>query len=380
MGRGKGEGSLYKNAKGLWCATVELPPSLDGKRRRKTVTSTSKATVVSKLRQLQKEKSSLGDLPTRSWTMAEWMTYWIDEIAPRTLRPRTIVTYRGSINQQIIPRIGTVKIHALSPPRIRQLIDTVEREKSAAMASRVFGVLSKAMKAAVRDRVLTADPTSHMERPKSTPAPQEALTLDEAVQVLRALPDDPHGTLWATILLTGARRNEVLGLERDRVGDTLDLSWQLLQIKRSHMDGAPSQYQRRYLQESFYLVRPKSGAGDRQVPLVEPLRTILQGWVERTDPQGLVFTRADGGPIRPNWVTEEWRELLRRVGVNDKVKLHGARHTVVDLMYLSGAPEDVIQRVVGHSSRAMTRSYQTTAGQSQRVVDAMESMSRLLGR
>ena len=45
--RGRGEGSVYKRSDGLWCAAVELPP-LDGVRRKKIVTSKSKAEVLKK--------------------------------------------------------------------------------------------------------------------------------------------------------------------------------------------------------------------------------------------------------------------------------------------------------------------------------------------
>ncbi len=43
MARGKGEGSIYKQADGLWAAAITLPPGPGGKQRRKVVRRKSKA-------------------------------------------------------------------------------------------------------------------------------------------------------------------------------------------------------------------------------------------------------------------------------------------------------------------------------------------------
>lgn len=50
MTRGKGEGSVYKRASdGMWCTSIELPPGLDGKRRRKVVCRRDKAAALAEL-------------------------------------------------------------------------------------------------------------------------------------------------------------------------------------------------------------------------------------------------------------------------------------------------------------------------------------------
>lgn len=376
--RDRGEGSIYKDSRGLWRASIELPPGPDGDRRRKVISSKSKTTLIQKMRALQQEKDQLGDLPTRSSTTGEWLTYWIENIAPTTRRPKTVSTYRGAVNNYLIPQLGSTKLTNLTPPRIRGMLDGIASDKSTSYASTVFNVLSIAMQDAVRDRVVTSNPVEHMQRPRVRTKPQEALTVDEAVRVLQVLATHPHGTMLATSILTGARRGEVLGLEVGRVTDRLDLSWQLQQIKPEHMEKAPADYERRHVEQNFWLVRPKTMGSKRVLPLVDPLKTLLERWIEAKQPTGLLFTRPNGLPIQPNDATRIWGEVLVEAEVERDVKLHGARHTTVDLLYYAGVPEDVISQVVGHSTRQMTRAYQTSGGQSQRVLDAMQSMSKLL--
>lgn len=386
MARGKGEGALYKTNRGLWTASVELPPGPDGKRRRKVISSKSKATVAAKLREVQKEKSVHGDLSTRSMSLEAWLRHWLDEIAPQHLRPNTVRGYRSVVTQQIISRIGKTKLDKLTPSAIRSMTDDiVESGKTSTYALNAHNVLSSALKDAVRDGIITRHPMEHMRRPRHQAKEQNALTLPQAIDLLEHVADKPGGTLWATYLLTGARRNEVLGLEVDRITDQLDLSWQLQRIQ--DVGQAPRDYEYREIGGGYYFARPKSPKSWRIIPLVDPLKSILAAWVAQTQPSGLVFPREPGVPMNPDTVTRRWTDTLIAAGIEkestpeaDRVVLHGARHTVVDLLYQAGVPEDVIQSIMGHSTRSVTRGYQTQQGQSQRVIDAMQSMSDLFTR
>lgn len=385
MARGKGEGAIYKNARGLWCASVELPRGIDGKRRRKVITSKEKATVVKKLRDLQAEKQAHGDLSTRTMSLEAWVDHWLEEIAPNEIRPNTLKGYQSVLRRQVVPLIGSTKLDQLAPAAIRSMTDAVAETRSSTYALNAHNVLSASLKDAVREGVITRHPMEHMRRPRHQSQEQNALTLDQAIHLLEHLSGRPDGPLWATFLLTGARRNEVIGLETDRVGDDLDMSWQLQRIQ--DVTKAPRDYEYREIGDGYYFARPKSSKSWRVIPLVDPLKSILGAWIPETGSRGLLFEREPGVPMNPDTVSRQWRDLLIAAGVetedtpqDERVVLHGTRHTVVDLLYQAGVPEDVIQQILGHSTRAITRGYKTKGNQSQRVIDAMQSMSKLLGR
>jgi integrase len=93
-------------------------------------------------------------------------------------------------------------------------------------------------------------------------------------------------------------------------------------------------------------------------------------------PPGLVFT-FDGRPWDPDTATKEWAKLLKGAGLPSNVVLHGARHTVVDILDAAGVPLEVQRDIVGHSAVSMTRDYRTRVDQ-KKLATAMESMSRML--
>ncbi|MCC2033048.1 tyrosine-type recombinase/integrase [Microbacterium allomyrinae] len=403
--RGKGEGAVYRVPKDrkqplkYWTAVVELPnPTGDPKdRRRKVVRSKNKSEVVEKLAKLQDDLRNRGDLPTSSMTCEKWFLYWVEQVAAKEVRPNTIDGYRRTIHNHINPAIGRVKLDKLGPAHIRRVHDAIlAKGLASTTALLAHRVMSVSLKDALRENRIGRNPATLVRAPRKSVTELHALDLTEALQVLRHVATMPEGALWATSLLTGARRGEVIGLERDRVGDSLDLSWQLQRIRWRHgcggtcdrirdrdcpqrkTDDTPADYEYRSLEGGLYWTRPKSPKSWRIIPLIEPLRSILLSHLEKSPENqwGLVFTRK-GRPIGPDLAGKDWRKVLVAAGIEKDVRLHDARHTAVDLLYLAGVPEDLIQEIVGHSTRATTRGYKSPQNQ-QRLIAAMEQFSALL--
>lgn len=392
MARGKGEGSVYKRAAdGLWCTSVELPPGLDGRRRRKTITSKDKGVVVKKLREAQLQLAKHGNLATSSVSVEKWMQHWMDDVAPLSIRPKTLAGYKTVVNGYIIPLLGKKRLEKLTAQDVRKLHTVMQATPkdpalrgqedlppNTVMLSSTYtllahNALSAALKVALREGKILANPCDLVDRPRKRLTEQKALDVPQAIRLLQHLATRQDGPLWACYILTGARRGEILGLEADRVTDVLDLSWQLQRI--TDISKAPADWEYRELGGTLYLTRPKSRAGWRIIPLVEPLKSILQLQLNGQR-DGLVFTR-NGRPWDPDRATKEWAAVLKEAELPTDVVLHGSRHTTVDLLYEAGVPEHVISEIVGHSSRAVTRGYKSR-GNSKQLETAMNKMSELL--
>lgn len=390
MARGKGEGSIFKNANGLWEVKIELPRGLDNKRRRKVIRRKNKADAVTEMRKMKAELAKTGDLATSSVTLEVWSEHWLKERAKK-LAPNTITGYRTAFVEYINPLLGKRRLDKITPQdvkymhgvlyetpkdkRMRQLSDPPEDAEllSSTYVLLIHNALSLALKMAMREGKVSTNVCELVDRPSKNVTDEKALTLEEALRLLMYISTHPNGAMWAAFLFTGARRGEVTGLEVERVTDILDLSWQIQRIK--DIKSAPVSYEYRHLEGRLYLVRPKSKAGWRTPPLVEPLATILRRHIgDRTE--GLVFQR-NGRPWDPADTSKEWKVLLAEVGLPDDVTLHGSRRTVIDLLYELETPEPVIMEIVGHSSRAVTRSYRSKGNQ-KIVREALEKMSALV--
>lgn len=376
--RGKGEGSIYQRASdGLWVATLELP-SRDGTRRRRTIHAKRKADLLARLRDEKKRLEAAGDMPTASQTVEQWLNYWMRDIAVKEVRPKTMANYRSQVTNHVIPTIGKVRLSTLTPAHVRKVADAIEgKGLSPTTGLTVHRIMSSAFAAAEREGRLTRNPAKIALAPRRAVPELHALTVPEASRLVEMFGATSEAYLWVTFMLTGARRGEILGLTWDRVTDELDLCWQL---QRHPVDMvAPADYEYRRITGGLYWTRPKSKAGWRVVPLVDPLASILQQWraVAPPNPHGLVFATPDGKPLDPDWATRQWPKVLQQAGIDKHVRLHDLRHTAVDLLDEAGVPEDVIMLIVGHSSRMMTRAYKSR-GRKTQTRAAMTSLSALL--
>jgi integrase len=397
-----------------WQATIELP-STDGGRRRKFIRAKDQRVLVKKVEQAKNDFLVRGDLHTGDWTVREWFTYWLNEVVSKTRRPKTVAGYRSVVSNHIIPTIGGVKLEKLTPAHIRKVEDAmIAGGATSTYALNAHAIMSRGLEIALREGRVGRNVAKLMDAPRKSRNEQEAFEVSEAIQVIDHMSSDPvMGVRWITGLLTGARRGEVIGLEIDRVGDDLDLSWQLQRIVWAHGCGnpigtwpetgrdrhrcnrkrgtdcpdrkldIPVDYDFRHIEGGLYWTRPKSNSGWRILPLVDPLRSYIEFHIA-TRPEnqwGLVFTREDNRPIDPDQDTARWKTVLEATGIEKDVVLHGLRHTAVDLLYEAKVDEDLIPLIVGHSDRAMSRAYKTRSlAQRKRIQLALEQMSALVAK
>lgn len=406
-----GDGAQYKEkASGLWAVAIELPPvkwNRDGKplRNRKVQRFKSKKEADVALRELREQKRQMGTLPTSSPTVEAWYAKWLKVQVIPNKRPKTAKTYEQYIRSYIVPALGaSTTIAKVTPDHIRRIEAFVlSQGLSPSTATNAYHYAAAGLEFAVREGVLFFNPAKRVDPPRKAVPDLDVFTLADSVRLLEYLVTNEHPdrALWATYMLTGARRSEIAGLSFDRVGDHLDLSWQIQRLQYSHGCGGtcsarragncpnrhlekPHDYEARQVKGGLHLTRPKSRSGWRVIPLVEPLRSLLIEHIARADENewGLLFPTRHARygwlvPPDPDRITHEWPKLRDEVfGPGRRVRLHDIRHTAVDLMLLAGVPEDLIQEIFGWSARAMVSHYKSRSDAS-RLQGAMESMSGL---
>lgn len=411
--RGKGEGGLSRVPADeslplkYWQGSIELPNAQgQAKRRRKYVRSKHKPTAYRKLKEAQEELRRKGDLRTDSTTIEAWFTYWLENYARPNLRPSAYSSYKSTILRQIIPSLGEkTRLDKVTPGLVQRLRrDILDNGLTSTYARNAHHILAASLGDAAGEGRIPTNPAEYVTPPRKSTRTLDVMSLEEAVQLIKAIEHRPDRARWATSLLTGARRGEVIGIEAERVGDVLDLSWQLQRLGWTHGCGGtpdsdkrypcgfkyagycpdkqlkvPADYEYRHIEGGLYFTRPKSRAGWRIIPLVSPLRETLEvhAATMKPNPYGLLFTTTAGKPRDPDWDSKQWINLMRGTFGDRAIRLHDVRHTTVDLLYAAGVPEDLIQEIVGHSTRTMTRAYKSR-GDLKRLRDAMEQLSALL--
>lgn len=388
-----GSGSVYQRKDGRWVGVMETGFTSTGARRRTTVTGKTEAQVKRRLRDKQAALRSGAAAATRTTVKA-----WADEylsMRVRNLSPNGYNATANPIKNWVVPTIGHKRLDQLSPRDIRSVQDAQRNRKpKPRKPGDTHRVLMTMLRAAVREGHNVPQAALMVEAPQAARSDRSSMTVEQGLACLRVAADLPRGSRWLFTLLYGARMGECLGLTRDAVdlsagafGEAV-LEWQLqplpYNVPRDRSSGfrVPDGYEARRLVDSYHLVRPKSQAGWRVAPLLEPVRDALMSAMDSApeNPWGLVWPDSNGRPMNDKHDRAEWHSLQEAAGVahpsGRPFHVHECRNFAATSLLEAGVDEHVVTALLGHSSVVTSRKYMTVRRKP--LLDAMQRVGERL--
>jgi integrase len=296
--RASGESSIYRDEDGRWHGFVSMGLKDNGRRDRRHVSGARRADVVAKVRAIEaKRDAGLVDAAGRAPTVGEWLDHWLDNIAARRVRARTLESYRSTVRLHLRPGIGHHRLDRLQPEHLERLYAALaDKGLSPASIPRAHRVLSRALRVAFQ-RGKVARNIATLVDPPAVKRPQTALPLSqqEARQVLAAAQRHRNAARWTVALAVGLRQSEALGL---RWAD-VDLANGTLTVRRGL---------HRVAGQSLIYEEPKAERSRRTlalpIPLVDALRAHRAAQLQERSTAGslwedhdLVFAQPNGRPI-----------------------------------------------------------------------------------
>ena len=228
------------------------------------------------------------------------------EKARKKVRPKTIQEARCRLKRAVKFLGFDRDLASIKPVEIERWAAKLSETRAASTVNHHLNDLSNMFKTALRDEIVTRNPVSVIEKPEADERDAKWLEVSEAALLLEAARRH-HGhhtanpyiyEIIATLLLTGARLREVLGLEVD----DLDLT------------------------EKMVLIRPndwrllKTRKSKREVPLWPQLEEILRAYLlrrEREAPLGrLLFPSPKKSPEGEEQMLDNIRKILDSVAVS----------------------------------------------------------------
>ena len=150
--RGKGEGSIYRRSDGRWVGQYEV----NGKRR--YVSGKTRAEVSKRLTKAIAERDAGIVFDAEGLTVGEYLARWLDTVRD-TVKTNTWKHHEINVRVHLCPSLGSTKPDKLNPFQVQSFYRRkLDDGQSPASVLKVHGTLSKALKAAVRWRVLPLNP------------------------------------------------------------------------------------------------------------------------------------------------------------------------------------------------------------------------------
>jgi integrase len=245
-------------------------------------------------------------------------------------RESTAAEYRSMLRKYILPALGSRKVAAVTFTDVDRLHHKISESGKLYRANRVLATLSKMFALAIRWQWRSDNPARGIERNPEAKRTRylSGGELARLAEALAAHDDQQAANVVRLLLLTGARRGEVLSMRWD------------------HLDMATG-------------VWTKPGATTKQktehrVPLSEPARLLL----------GELRARADGAYVFPSYgshghrhtINKNWAAVCRAANIDD-ARLHDLRHTFASVLVSSGLSLPIIGALLGHTQPATTHRY-----------------------
>lgn len=265
--------------------------------------------------------------------------------------------YEVNLRLHVLPTLGDSLLGEITPPMITALFYQLQAEGLADKTlNLIWNITGEIFSTAVQDEILDHSPMQKARRPAASKdakvdQDKKAYTAEEMMRVLEAIGQEP--LIWRALALlltmTGLRRGEACGLQWDCV----DFATGEITIKRNVQP----------CKGGVYVTTPKTGR-ERTV-LAPPDVLDLLRQLRQAQPVTVrwVFARPHSTePINPNSVTNHFRQMGRRYGLED-FHPHKLRHTFASIAIEQGADVAAVSKCLGHSTIQTTLAVYTHTNQ-----------------
>lgn len=244
--------------------------------------------------------------PERNTTLGQWLDWWLAEDVGPNRAASTAYGYRNMARCHLLPALGGVPLQALTTLQIQvYLYQKLSEGLSPNTVAKHYTMLHTALRRAAALALLEKNPMEKVTPPQKRPQKYTFYSPEQLRILFRAA----EGTMLELAVKLAA----YLGLRRSEIAGLTDL-----------------------------------------------LAVLDRAWKTRRsdDPDEFVLLRPDGIPPRPDLLTNQMDQLVRRHHL-PKITLHGLRHSFASIANSQSVPMHDISHALGHSSISITSSIYT---------------------
>ncbi len=297
------------------------------------------------------------------------------------LAPTTLELHKNIYNN-VRNDIGKRSIGSIKYSDIRAFYNKLLYQKSLSIGTieLLNTLVSAAFRLAVRDGLIRTNPCSDQIRElkkgkKCTKTKKTALTREQQTKLIEFIRSEKEFERWALVYVfllgTGCRVSEAVGLQWKNVdfeNDVITIDHQVLRFFPKGKE----------VQELY--TSPKTSAGIRKIPMLKPVKDVLEKELERQKKhgfcttvidgeKGFVFVGVNGAIIKKGFIECKLNEIVESYNLKEKADSenenrepmflpkttpHTLRHTFCTRLIEENVNIKVVQNILGHSNISVT--------------------------
>ena len=329
-----------------------------GKQIQKSISGKSQKEVAQKLKAITASIDAGTYQAPNKMTVGQWLDTWTAEYLGG-VKPRTVESYKSTVDKWLKPAFGAVKLEALSTHAIQTfynkltVADGDRKALSPKTVKNVNGVFHRALQQAVANGLIRFNPADNVILPRVEKAELHPLDEQQIADFIKAIKGHPLEYLFLVTLFTGMREGEVLGLTWDCVDFAAGTVTVNKQLSRGQ-DGC----------QSCVLVETKTGKARTITPAPFVMKALNQASIQQKErrlkagrewhnPSNLVFTNELGHYLPHHSVYKSFKKVAASIGCPD-TRFHDLRHSYAMASLRAGDDIKTVQENLGHSTITMT--------------------------
>jgi integrase len=343
------------------------------KRTSKTIKGTYKD-AERELRRLLRTIDTSEHLEPTKITTEQFLKQWIETVRSQ-ISPKTHERYADIVNHFLIPSFGKSLLSRLTPILIQEAYNKWETSgrrdnKKGGLAPRtrlhLHRIFRSALKHAMRMRLINHNPADAVLPPKAKRTTASTLTIEQSVTLLEGIQNKHPRMYWPVLLAitTGMRRGEIVALRWKNVdleNKTIRVTESVEQVGHNIRFKAPKTEKTRAVMLPDYVVEELRAWKSNQSQELERLG------VKANDDTFVCGRSWDGGVLKPDSLTAEFRVAIRNIPDFPIVRFHDLRHSHATQLLKQGIHPKIAQERLGHSTIT------TTLDLYSHVVDTMQN-------
>ena len=351
------KGHIRERSPGHWAIILEQRDPATGQRKRRwhKFEGTKRAAEVECARLIWEMQRGTYLEPSKT-TVSQFLDRWLENVKMR-VSAKTYERYEQVCHKNIAPLLGAVPLAKLKPAQISQAYATAltsgRRKCTGGLSPRTVHhmhvILKGALTQAVKWEILFRNPAGAVDPPKVTRAPMQTYDLGQTAELIEALRGKRIFVAVLLAVLCGLRRGEIAALRWrnvDLAGGQLAVVQSAEQTKAGVRYKEPKSGRARTVALSATLV------AELRAHRIQQAQELLKVGRRLSD-DDFVVTQADGSPLQPHSLGQEWVRFLANSTL-PRIRFHDLRHAHATHLLASGVHPKVASERLGHSTVGIT--------------------------
>ena len=237
--------------------------------------------------------------------------------------------------KQLVSFCGDISLEEINLKTIDKFIySTFHRTQRG--AHQYYRTLKAAFNKAVEWNYISSNPFTKVKFPKIPKAFPAFIQEEEFLIVLSNTSYQHLKDIFTTGYYTGLR-----------LGELVNMRWNWIDFFRNQITVKCT---------DDFLTKNKK---ERIVPLSEKVRSILFNRFNNSlhRPDDVVFYRIEGKILYPEAISKQFKKIVRKSNLSDKIHFHTLRHSFASLLVQRGVSLYVVKELLGHEDLATTQIY-----------------------